>query len=256
MSFDDGLLVLWKQIKSCYLNRKKTCVYPPLSRTSSSPGNSDRAKDCVPTKGFGCWQSLTRAASWGRWRGMQSKLIKNYWRQIRDCFTDPHVFVETRRLAETLAAQRALVWPMFLVNVQHVNTQTVPFFERSGNACEYIEWVKTVILCIVRTSNGNFLSSRKLESYIGSLSGKGNSDSWRRHMKTTATNPSCECPSAGWRLPLRIKELDANELSNATRFEWHRRHCRGNYKNTYGQHSTTTIMSWLAIAAEQNIYCL
>jgi len=35
--------------------------------------------------------------------------------------TYAHVFVEAGRLAETLGADDALVWTMFLVNVQDVN---------------------------------------------------------------------------------------------------------------------------------------
>ena len=42
-----------------------------------------------------------------------------------------HVFIQTRRLAETLAAHGALVWSMLLVHVQDVNAQSIALLERT-----------------------------------------------------------------------------------------------------------------------------
>ena len=42
-----------------------------------------------------------------------------------------HVLVERRRLREALAAHRALVWTVLLVNVQDVDAQAVAFLERT-----------------------------------------------------------------------------------------------------------------------------
>jgi hypothetical protein len=42
-----------------------------------------------------------------------------------------HVFIQTRRLAETLAAHGALVWSMLLVHVQDVYAQSITLLERT-----------------------------------------------------------------------------------------------------------------------------
>ena len=46
--------------------------------------------------------------------------------------TYPHVFVETRRLTEALAADGAFVRAMFFVYVQDVDTQPISLLERPG----------------------------------------------------------------------------------------------------------------------------
>lgn len=47
----------------------------------------------------------------------------------------PHVFVETGALTEALAAHRALVGAVLLVDMENVDPQAVPLLERSGNQC-------------------------------------------------------------------------------------------------------------------------
>jgi len=47
--------------------------------------------------------------------------------------TDPHVFVEAGRLTKALATQSTFVRSMFLMDVQHVNSQTIPLLKRSAH---------------------------------------------------------------------------------------------------------------------------